>query len=315
MTAMAQAIEVTARSEARFAYLLDRKGFLSPLFVAPAIVYMGALLGIPFILALYFSLTNISIYNLGLGHSFVGLDNFIDLWDDGIFLESLRNTFVFAICSQTLALVLGKILALMLLRDFKGKSFVRVLILLPWAVPIALGVLGWKWMYDSLYSIINWTLERMYIIGPPEVWPQWLGEPNLAMISIIIVHAWKTFPFAAVIFLAAIQSVPQDIVDASKVDGAGYWRHTFQVILPIIAPIVVVGLLYGTVFAFTDLSVVYLLTKGGPINSTHVLGSYAFQVGINSGDIARGAAISIYLMPILLVAMVLTLRAMRRRYL
>jgi multiple sugar transport system permease protein len=264
------------------------------------------------LLAIYFSLTDITINNIQVGFSFVGLENFMGLFRDRIFRQALRNTLIFAIASQLLAMILGQVTALILMQDFRGKTIVRVAVLLPWAVPIALGVLGWKWMFDSLYSIINWTLRAFHILGPDQ-WPQWLGIPNLAMISVIIVHAWKAFPFVAVIFLGAMTAIPQDIIDAARVDGAGFWRRTFQVNLPIIAPIVSVGVIFGTVFAFTDMSVVWLLTKGGPVNSTQVLGSYAFQVGIVSGDIGQGAATSLFLVPILMVAMVLTLRAMRRR--
>jgi multiple sugar transport system permease protein len=297
---------------ARFRYLLDRVEVLGPIFMAPAILYMVALLGLPFFLAIYFSLTNLTINNMQTGFSFVGLENFITLFRDSIFRQALGNTLIFAIASQLLAIILGQATAMVLMQDFRGKAMVRVIIMLPWAVPIALGVLGWKWMYDSLYSIINWTLRALHILGPGQ-WPQWLGTPNLAMISIIIVHAWKAFPFVAVIILGAMTSIPQDIIDAARVDGAGFWRRTFQVNVPMIAPIVAVGVIFGTVFAFTDMSVVWLLTKGGPVNSTHVLGSYAFQMGIISGDIGRGAAISLFLVPILMVAMILVLRAMRRR--
>ena len=306
------AVVARESGSARFRYLLDRVEVLGPVFMAPAILYMVALLGLPFLLAIYFSLTDITINNIQVGFSFVGLENFIGLFRDRIFRQALRNTLIFAISSQLLAMILGQVTALVLMKDFRGKAIVRVVILLPWAVPIALGSLGWKWMFDSLYSIINWTLRAFHILGPDQ-WPQWLGTPNLAMISVIIVHAWKSFPFIAVILLGAMTAIPQDIIDAAKVDGAGFWRRTFQVNLPIIAPIVSVGVIFGTVFAFTDMSVVWLLTKGGPVNSTHVLGSYAFQVGIISGDIGQGAATSLFLVPILMVAMVLTLRAMRRR--
>jgi len=297
---------------ARLQRQLERAEVLGPLFMAPAILYMAVFLGLPFILAIYFSLTNLTINNIQTGFSFVGLDNFVELFQDSIFQQALRNTLVFAIASQLLSIILGQVTALVLMRNFRGKAIMRVLILLPWAVPIALGVLGWKWMYDSLYSIINWTLRAFHLLGPDQ-WPNWLGSPDLAIISVIIVHAWKAFPFAAVVFMGALTAIPQDITDAAKVDGAGFFRQMFQVNLPIIAPIVSIGLIFSTVFAFTDMSVVWLLTKGGPINSTHVLGSYAFQVGIVSGDIGQGAAISLFLVPILMIAMVLTLRAMRRR--
>lgn len=296
----------------RWSNPLEQKQVLGALFMAPAVLYMGAFLGLPFVLAIYFSLTDLTINNLQSGASFIGLENFVELFRDRIFLQALRNTIVFAVASQLLSMVLGQLTAFVLMRDFRGKALVRVLILLPWAVPIALGVLGWKWMYDSLYSIINWTLRALHILGPDQ-WPNWLGVPDLAMISVIIVHAWKAFPFAAVVFMGALTAIPQDIIDAAKVDGAGYFRQMFQINLPIIAPIVSIGLIFSTVFAFTDMSVVWLLTKGGPINSTHVLGSYAFQVGIISGDIGHGAAISLFLVPILMLAMILVLSAMRRR--
>lgn len=303
---------VAREGSARFRRLLDRVEVLGPVFMAPAILYIVAFLGLPFVLAIYFSLTDLTINNIQTGFSFVGLQNFIELSQDSIFQQALRNTLIFAISSQLLSIILGQVTALVLMQNFRGKAIVRVLIMLPWAVPIALGVLGWKWMYDSLYSIINWTLRAFHILGPNQ-WPNWLGTSDLAMISVIIVHAWKAFPFAAVVFMGALTTIPQDIIDAAKVDGAGFWRRTFQVNLPIIAPIVSIGLIFSTVFAFTDMSVVWLLTKGGPINSTHVLGSYAFQVGIISGDIGQGVAISLSLVPILMVAMILTLRAMRRR--
>jgi multiple sugar transport system permease protein len=297
---------------ARFRYLLDRVQVLGPMLMAPAILYMVALLGLPFLLAIYFSLTDVTINNIQSGYSFVALANFAALFRDRIFRQALRNTLIFAVASQVLAMMLGQITALILMRDFRGKAIARVMIMLPWAVPIALGSLGWKWMFDSLYSVINWTLRAFHILGPGQ-WPQWLGTPSLAMISIIVVHAWKSFPFISVIILGAMTSIPEEIIDAAKVDGAGFLRQTFQISVPIIAPIVSVGVIFGTVFAFTDMSVVWLITKGGPINSTHVLGSYAFQVGISSGDIGQGAAISLFLVPILMLLMVLTLRAMRRR--
>ena len=133
------------------------------------------------------------------------------------------------------------------------------------------------------------------------------------MISIIVIQAWRLFPFSAIIFLAGLTSVPKTIIDASYIDGAGYWRRTFQIVLPVILPIMMVAMLFGLVFTFTDMSVVYLVTKGGPTNSTQVLGSLAFQVGILSGNVGRGAAISLYLLPFLLIATFFLLRYLRRR--
>lgn len=288
----------------------DRPQVLGPLFIAPAIIYVVALVGIPFLLAIYYSVSAYTIFNPS--YAFVGLKNFYSVIESDIFQRTLINTFVFTITAQVIALVLGKFAALLLMRDFPGRRIARALVILPWAVPVSLATLAWIWMFDSLYSVINWTLVWLGVIDPGNV-PQWLGQPDLAMIAVIMVHAWRLFPFAVVLFLAGLTSVPKDVLDAATIDGAGFWRRNYQIIVPIIAPIIFIALIFGTVFTFTDLSVVYLLTKGGPINSTHVLGSLAFQVGILSGDVSHGAVICLFLFPFLLIAVVFLLRAMRRR--
>jgi multiple sugar transport system permease protein len=302
---------ITAQAPiAKFRLRFDSKAVLGPLFIAPAIVYVTVLVGIPFLLALYYSVSAYTIFNPS--YTFVGLKNFFSVIQSQIFRQALLNTFVFTVSAQVVALVLGKFAALLLIRDFPGRRIARGLIILPWAVPVSLATLAWQWMFDSLYSVINWTLQAMGIIEAGH-WPQWLGQTDLAMIAVITVHAWRLFPFAVVLFLAGLTSVPKDVLDAATIDGAGFWRRNYQIIVPMIAPIMLIAVIFGTVFTFTDLSVVYLLTKGGPINSTHVLGSLAFQVGILSGDVSHGAVICLFLFPFLLLACIFLLRAMRRR--
>jgi multiple sugar transport system permease protein len=177
---------------------------------------------------------------------------------------------------------------------------------------VALATLAWKWMFDSLYSVINWTLEAMHLVTQANA-PQWLGQSDLAMLSVIIVNAWRFFPFAIVIFLAGITAVPQDVLDAATVDGAGFWRRNYQIIVPMILPIVAIGLIFGIVFTFTDLSIVFLMTMGGPVGATSVLGFAGFQTGIVSGDVSHGAAISLFMLPVLLVVVIFMLRFIRRR--
>jgi multiple sugar transport system permease protein len=167
-------------------------------------------------------------------------------------------------------------------------------------------------MFDSLYSVINWTLIALGIIERSQA-PNWLGNPQLAMLSVIVVNAWRFFPFAIVIFLAGITAVPQDVIDAATVDGAGFWRRNYQIIVPMILPIVAIGLIFGVVFTFTDLSIVFLMTMGGPVDATSVLGFEGFQVGIISGDVSHGAAISLFMLPVLLVVVIFMLRFIRRR--
>ncbi len=231
----------------------------------------------------------------------------------GSFRQTLSNTFIFTFGSQILGLILGKFGALVLLRPFPGRKFVRAMIILPWAVPIALATVAWQWMFNSLYSVINWTMIALGVYHPFDQAPNWLGNPDLAMISVIVVNAWRFFPFAIVIFLAGITAVPQDVLDAATVDGAGFWRRNYQIIVPMILPIVAIGLIFGIVFTFTDLSIVFLMTQGGPIGATSVLGFAGFQTGITSGDVSHGAAISLFMLPVLLVVVIFMLRFIRRR--
>ena len=305
MTAIA---EFTPRP--RYRFLLDRAELLGPLFIAPAILYVLVLVALPFFLAIYYSISAFTIFDPS--YRFVGAKNFFDVIQSEVFRRTLINTFIFTIGAQVIGLLLGKFAAMLLMQDFPGRGLARALVVLPWAVPVSLATLAWQWMFDSLYSVINWTLIAIGLVNAEHP-PQWLGQQDLAMIAVTVVHAWRLFPFGVVIFIAGFTSVPKDVLDAATVDGAGFWRRNYQIILPIIAPIVVIALIFGTVFTFTDLSVVYLLTKGGPINATQVLGSLAFQVGILSGDVAHGAVICLFLFPFLLIAVVFMLRALRRR--
>ncbi len=283
---------------------------LGAIFVSPAILYVLLLVGVPFLMAVYYSLSAYTIYDPS--WDFVGLDNFADILQDPTFQQTLYNTFIFTFGSQILGLILGKFGALVLLRPFPGRKLVRALVILPWAVPVALATVAWQWMFDSLYSVINWTLIALGFITREQA-PNWLGTEHLAMLSVIIVNAWRFFPFAIVIFLAGITAVPQDVLDAATVDGAGFWRRNYQIIVPMILPIVAIGLIFGIVFTFTDLSVVFLMTMGGPVGATSVLGFAGFQTGITSGDVSHGAAISLFMLPVLLVVVVLMLRFIRRR--
>ena len=290
-------------------FVRDRAEVLGPILLAPATLYILLLVAMPFFLAVYYALSAYTIYNPN--YQFVGLRNFIQVARSDVFQRTLANTFIFTFASLIIGLVLGKFGALLLLRPFPGRRIVRAVIILPWAVPVALATVAWEWMFDSLYSVINWTMMALGLLSRSDA-PNWLGEPHLAMLCIVIVNAWRFFPFAIVIFLAGITSVPQDVLDAATVDGAGFWRRNYQIILPMIAPIVIIGLIFGVVFTFTDLSVVYLLTNGGPVNATQVLGNLGFLVGITDGDVSHGAAISLFMFPVLFVMVILMLRFIRR---
>jgi multiple sugar transport system permease protein len=307
---MASIAEPIAKPASRFRFILDRRDVLGAVFVAPAILYVLLLVGVPLLLSIYYSVSAYTIYNPS--WRFVGLANFAQIVENPDFLRTLGNTFIFTFGSQFLGLILGKFGALLLLRPFPGRKIVRALIILPWAVPIALATVAWQWMFDSLYSVINWTMIALGVIDRSEA-PNWLGNPHLAMLCVIVVNAWRFFPFAIVIFLAGITAVPQDVIDAATVDGAGFWRRNYQIIVPMILPIVTIGLIFGIVFTFTDLSIVFLMTMGGPVGATSVLGFEGFQVGILSGDVSHGAAISLFMLPVLFVVVIFMLRFIKRR--
>jgi len=275
--------------------------------IAPAIFFILALVGLPFLLAILYSVTDVKVASEEM--RFVGLRNFSDILSSPGFRRALRNSFLFTACSQLFVLAGATILALALKEAFRTRRLVRFLILLPWVAPISLGSIGWKWLLDSIYSVFNWFLVGLHIVATP---PMWLGEPGLAMASVVLVHAWRMLPFSTVVLLAGLTSIPKDIPEAAAVDGAGFWRTHLQISLPMIRPIVMVAALFGVIFTFTDMTVVYILTRGGPYDTTQVLPSLAFFTGILGGDLAGGAAISLFLFPLLLVVAFLMLKIARR---
>ncbi|TAK47608.1 MAG: sugar ABC transporter permease [Xanthobacteraceae bacterium] len=292
-----------------FGRIADNERWLWRLMLAPAILYIVLLVGFPFLLSLYYSFSDAIVASREM--NFVGLENFRRVLDSVTFWVALKNTIFITVVSQVLVLVFANALAMALLVDFPGKWLVRFLILLPWVAPISLGSVGWLWIFDSIYSIINWTMREAHLLGPGQ-WPIWLGTPELAMASIITVQVWRMLPLATVIILAGLSSIPQDIHDAAAVDGAGFWRHMFQITLPLVMPVALIAVLFGIVFVFTDLIAVFVLTRGGPYDTTQVLASWAYFIGIQGGDLAGGAAVSLFLFPVLVAVAIVFLRMARR---
>lgn len=294
------------RPRGRWRDVLEERRFLAPVLISPAVLYIGLLIGAPLGLAIYLSFTDATAGSLT--GDWVGLRNYTEEWGSENFRRALRNTILFTLVSQAIVLVGAAILAHWLVKDFRGKWFLRFLILLPWAAPVSLGTIGWLWIFESTLSVVNWTAVRLQtgpldalgidLVDPLDP-PQWLGRPNLAMASIIAVHAWRILPFATVIFIAGLASIPAEVDDAAKIDGATGLKKLFYVTLPLQLPIALVALLFGIVFTATDITVVYILTNGGPFNQTQMLTMWAFQTGIRGSSLGAGAAISLYLLPIL----------------
>ena len=333
--------EAVARGEPqrrRWRDLLEERRFLAPALIAPAVIFIALLVGVPLGLAAYLSLTDATAGSLT--GNWVGFQNFVDAWHNPNFRTALKNTIIFTLGSQALVLLGAGLLAHLLIKPFRGRWLVRFLILLPWAAPVALSTIGFLWILDSQFSVVNWTLVHDIMPGSghfylykPVNWllgvidhlpwvqigkidpfnpPQWLGEPTLAKLSIVFIQAWRILPFATVIFIAGLASIPAEVEDAATMDGATGLRKFWHVTLPLQLPIALVALLFGIVFTATDMTVVYVLTNGGPFNSTQVLTTWAYQTGIVSSSLGEGAAVSLFLLPVLVIVVVLMLRFARK---
>lgn len=287
--------------------LEDRR--LGAAMFAPAAAYIALLIGGPFVLAVMYAFTDARIGTQGF--HYVGLENFRSILQSPSFHAAVRNSIVFTVVAQIIIIVCSTVLSIALEKPFRGRKLVRFFILLPWVVPISLGAIGWKWILDSIYSVITWVLVWAHIYTPYSA-PMWLGEPHLAMTSVILVHCWRLIPFSTVIMLAGLTAIPKDIPEAAAVDGAGFWRRMFWIDIPMMAPIIWVAVLFGTIFTFTDMTVVYILTAGGPFDSTQILPLLAFTTGIQGSDLAAGAATSLFLVPVLVLIAYFMLHAARR---
>jgi multiple sugar transport system permease protein len=292
-------------------YLFERDRVLGPLLLLPAVVYLILVVGYPLVLAIMYAFSNVTVGSSKF--DFVGLQTFSTAIHDPTFPSVVAHTFIITGISQALVIVLCTVLAFVLAADFRGKWFVRFLVLMPWTTPVALGAIIWLWMLDSIFTPFDWFAQQLHVIGPGAHLAM-LGHAGLATSSVIAVQTWRTLPLATVIVLAGLSSIPRDVEEQAEVDGAGFWRRLFGIQIPLLAPVILVAVLFGIVFTFTDMAVVFILTGGGPGNSTQVLASWAFYKGINGGNLGVGAADALFMFPILLglAAIVLKMASGRR---
>lgn len=309
------AIQQTSGRRSWLRHLTDREQVLGPLFLGPAVIYIVALVAIPFVLAIAFSLSDVTVGDPSI--DFVGLRNFQAVIQTPQFQRALLNSVVITVVAQVLIIVLANILAIILSADFPGKRLVRFLIMLPWATPISLGTIGWLWLLDSTLSPLDWVMQQINLLGPgtlfgPGNHMHFLGKEFLAMGAVITVHVWRILPLATVILLAGLTAIDKDLLDQAEVDGASYWRILTKIKLPLVMPIMTIATLFGVIFIVTDMTVVWVLTRGGPVYYTQVLPVWAWFKGIDGGALAQGAAISLFLFPVLLAVAILMLRTVRR---
>src|SRR5881296_3405113 len=302
---------VTARARpslrSRMSELLDRESWLGPIFVSPALVLLLLLVAYPFFMALYFSVSNAFI---GRPSSFIGIRNFVRLWESDAFRQTFQNAFVFCGAAVGAKVVLGIALALLLNQQLWFKRMIRGAVLLPWVIPTALSTLGWSWMFNSLYSVVNWTGLALGIMDPPG--PNWLGQKYYAMTAVVVVNIWRGLPFFAITLLAGLVAIPKELYEAAEADGAGPIARFWYVTLPLLKGVLGIVILFSTIFTLADFNIVYVLTKGGPMNMTHLFATYSFALGLQGGQIGQGAAVSLFLFPILLLVVFVQLRMVRR---
>ena len=301
--------KVAARGEAPARSLTDRIGGDAPLayaFIAPAFFLLLFLVAYPFALSLWFSLSDARVGETG---AFIGLDNFRRLLGSSIFQQTLQNSIVFTTAALGAKTVFGMALALLLFRIGRFKRLIRGAVLLPFIVPTALSTLVWWWMFEPLYSVVNWTLKALHVVNRDI---PWLPDPYLAMFTVVLVNTWRGLPFFAITILAGLVAIPREMYEAAESDGAGAIGRFWHITLPLLKPVLAVVILFSAIFTLADFNIVYVLTKGGPINMTHLFATYSFQVGLQSGQIGLGAAVSLFLFPILLAIVFTQLRMVRQ---
>jgi multiple sugar transport system permease protein len=279
---------------------------LGVLLLLPTLVLLGLFIAYPFVKGVSISLTSATVGDAG---TFIGFDNFRRLLNDTIFQRTAWNTIVYTMVATVGKLALGLWLALLLNRHFRGQRLVRASMLLPFIIPTVLSTFAWKWMFDPTFSVLNWSF---YHLGFITTRIGWLTDPALALVSVIIVNIWRGMPFYAITLLAGLQTVNPELHEAAAIDGANGWQRFWRITWPLLLPVTMVVTLFSVIQTFADFQLVYVLTGGGPANSTHLFATYAYQIGIITARIGEGAAASLMMFPVLFVIVVIQLWYIRR---
>ncbi len=290
----------------RRAGLLEREASLGVLLMVPGALLLMVFMAYPFFLGIWLSLTDSMIGRMG---RFVGLRNFVDLLGDDIFLQTTKNTFVYAMVTVPFKAALGLGLALVLNRAIRFSNGIRAAVMMPWIVPTALSTLGWFMIFDPVFSPVSWLLKHL---GLATRNVNFLGDPVLAISSVCLANIWRGIPFFGIIILAGLQAVPNELHEAAAIDGATTWQRFRHVTVPAIKGVVLIATLLSIIWTFADFQLIYVLTKGGPANQTHIFGTYAYQIGLAATEIGTGAAIALYMFPILAFFAVLLLLYLRK---
>jgi multiple sugar transport system permease protein len=287
--------------------LLDNRNFLGFAFMLPAAALLIAFLTYPLGLGLWLGFTDARIGRAG---QWIGIENFQSLFDDSLARLSLFNTLFYTIVASVVKFALGLWLALLLNRALPFKAFLRAVVLLPFIVPTALSAIAFWWIYDAQFSVVSWGLTRMGVI---DHYIDFLGEPWMARISTIIANVWRGVPFVAICLLAGLQTIAPSLYEAAALDGATPWQKFRYITLPMLTPIIAVVMTFSVLFTFTDFQLIYVLTRGGPLNATHLMATLSFQRAIPGGNLGEGAALAMAMVPFLLAAILFSYFGLQRR--
>ncbi len=287
--------------------LSESRGFLGLMFMLPAATVLLLFLAYPLGLGVWLGMTDARVGRAG---SFIGLENYEMLWSDSVFWLSVFNTLLYTVVASVFKFALGLWLALILNRHMPFKAFLRAIVLLPWIVPTALSAIAFWWIYDSQFSIVSWTLLRLGLI---DHYINFLGDPAWARASVIMANIWRGIPFVAITLLAGLQTIPPSLYEAAVIDGATAWQRFRYVTFPMLTPIIAVVMTFSVLFTFTDFQLIYVLTRGGPLNATHLMATLSFQRAIPGGNLGEGAAIAVSMIPFLLAAILFSYFGLQRR--
>ena len=290
----------------RLTRFLENERLLAAMLLTPTVILLGLFIAYPFVMGVWLALSNTSVGNVG---EFVGLRNFYKAWNDSIFRTAFWNTTWYTAWATVFKLTLGMWLALLLNRSFRGKRIVRASMLLPFIVPTVLSTFAWRWMFDPTFSVLNWLLYRGGFITTKL---PFLSDGAYGMWCAIAVNTWRGMPFFAITLLAGLQTINPDLHEAASLDGANGWHRFWNVTWPLLKPVTLVVVVFSIIQTFSDFQLIYVLTGGGPANSTHLIATYAYQVGVATGLLGEGAAISLFMLPVLFVVVWLQLRYLRR---
>ncbi|WP_298956832.1 sugar ABC transporter permease [uncultured Methylobacterium sp.] len=294
--ALARPAAATPESGSAWARFRSSRGWLGFWFMLPAAAILLLFLAYPLGKGIWLSVTDTRI---GRGGSFVGLENYEWLWDDSVFWLSVFNTLLYTVIASIAKFGIGLYLALLLNKRLPCKALIRSIVLIPWVVPTVLSALAFWWIFDSQFSIISWSLRRMGLISSNI---DFLGDPTMARICVTFANIWRGVPFIAITLLAGLQTVSPSLYEAASIDGATPWQNFRHITLPLLTPIIAVVMTFSVLFTFTDFQLIWAMTRGGPVNSTHLMATLSYQRGILSGNLGEGAAIATAMVPFLILA-------------